>query len=170
MILTHDPDGVVQGIDAFEDAHPPVAAVFWAFRIMVGAGLLMLLVAWLGVFRLRSGAPPPRWLSRALVGMTFSGWVAVLSGWYTTEIGRQPFLVTGVLRTAEAVTDVPAANVGMTLAIYLALYAVLIASYISVVFFLARQAGDTSVKQSEPTAYGPGVLPSGAAARSHDDA
>ena len=170
LILTHDPDGVVQGIDAFEGEHPPVGAVFWAFRIMVGIGILMLLIAWLGVYHLRKGATPPRWLSRALVGMTFSGWIAVLSGWYTTEIGRQPYLVSGVLRTAEAVTSVPAANVGTTLAIYLVLYALLIASYISVVFYLARQAGDASVKQSEPTAYGPGVLPSGAAARSHDDA
>jgi len=170
LILTHDMDGVVRGIDAFEGEHPPVAAVFWAFRIMVGTGLLMLLVAWLGVVRLWRRGEPPRWLSRALVAMTFSGWVATLSGWYTTEIGRQPYLVAGVLRTAEAVTSVAASNVGVTLAVYLALYAALVAAYVSVVFYLARQAGSAEAKKAEPTAHGPGVLPSGATARSHDDA
>lgn len=170
LILTHDPDGVVQGIDAFEGEHPPVAAVFWSFRIMVATGLLMLLFAWLGVYFTRRGAQPPRWFSRALVAMTFSGWVAVLSGWYTTEIGRQPYLVAGVLKTAEAVTTVPAANIGTSLAIYLTLYSVLIAAYISVVFYLARQAGSAGAKQAEPTAHGPGVLPSGAAASAHDNA
>ncbi len=170
LILTHDPDGVVEGIDAFEDQHPPVAAVFWSFRIMVGTGLLMLLVAWLGVYFTRRGSHPPRWLNRTLVAMTFSGWVAVLSGWYTTEIGRQPYLVAGVLRTSDAVTAVPAANIGTTLAIYLTLYAVLIVAYISVVFYLARQAGSAGAKAAEPVAHGPGVLPSGAAASAYDDA
>ena len=170
LILTHDPDGVVKGIDAFDGEHPPVAAVFWSFRIMVGTGLLMLLVAWLGVYFTRRGSEPPSWFSRALVAMTFSGWVAVLSGWYTTEIGRQPYLVSGVLKTSEAVTAVPASNIGLTLVVYLTVYAVLIAAYISVVFYLARQAGSAGAKQAEPVAHGPGVLPTGAAARAQDDA
>jgi cytochrome d ubiquinol oxidase subunit I len=95
---------------------------------------------------------------KAFVAMTFSGWVAVLAGWYTTEIGRQPFLVTGVLRTADAVTSVPAASIGLTLALYLLLYAVLITAYVTVVFHLARKAGQADAKSSEPTAHGPRVL------------
>lgn len=159
LILTHDLDGEVRGLEEFPDAHPPVGPVFTAFRVMVGTGVLMLLISWCAAWsQLRHRAPPP-WLTRALVLMTFSGWVGVLSGWYTTEIGRQPFLVQGVLRTADAVTTVPAANIGMTLALYLALYAVLIAAYVSVVFYLARQAGKMETKSSAPTALGPAVLP-----------
>ena len=159
LILTHELDGEVKGLDAFEDAHPPVAMVFWSFRIMVGIGLLMLLVSWLGAYALkRRGEIGPR-LGRVLVWMSFSGWVAVLSGWYTTEIGRQPYLVNGVLRTADAVTSVPPLSIGITLIAYLTTYAVLVGAYISVVFYLARQAGRSEIKRSEPTALGPPVLP-----------
>ena len=90
--------------------------------------------------------------------MTFSGWVGVLAGWYTTEIGRQPFLVTGVLRTADAVTGVPPGNIALTLGLYVLLYAVLISAYVSVVFYLARQAGLAEYKAAEPAAHGPRVL------------
>jgi cytochrome d ubiquinol oxidase subunit I len=69
--------------------------------------------------------------------MTFSGWVATLAGWYVTEIGRQPWLVTGVLTTAEAASKVPAGMIASTLAMYLAIYVALIAAYISVLFHLA---------------------------------
>lgn len=158
LILVHDMQGEVQGIDAFPDAHPPVAPVFWSFRVMVGTGVLMLLISWAAAWSLkrRNGLSP--FMLKAFVAMTFSGWVAVLAGWYTTEIGRQPFLVTDVLRTADAVTSVSAGNIGLTLALYLLLYAVLITSYITVVFYLARQAGEADSKSAEPTAHGPVVL------------
>ena len=158
LILVHDMQGEVQGIDAFPDAHPPVAPVFWSFRVMVGTGILMLLISWTAAWSIkrRNGLSPV--LLKGLVVMTFSGWVAVLAGWYTTEIGRQPFLVSGVLRTADAVTSVSAGNIGLTLALYLLLYAVLITAYVTVVFYLARQAGQADSKASEPTAHGPGIL------------
>jgi cytochrome d ubiquinol oxidase subunit I len=73
--------------------------------------------------------------------MTFSGWLAVLAGWYVTEIGRQPWVVYGVLRTADVASKVPAPMIGLSLALYLALYAVLIVAYVSVLFYLARKAG-----------------------------
>jgi cytochrome d ubiquinol oxidase subunit I len=158
LILTHDMQGEVKGINEFPDAHPPVAAVFWSFRVMVGTGVLMLLMSWATAWSLRRKNRVPPLLLKGLVVMTFSGWIGVLSGWYTTEIGRQPFLVTGVLRTADAVTSVPAGNIGLTLALYLLLYAVLITAYVSVIFYLARQAGQAGSKTSEPTAHGPGVL------------
>ncbi len=159
LILTHDPDGIVRGIDDFPDAHPPVAAVFWAFRVMVGMGVLMLAVSWLAAWHLRRRGTVPPSVSRILVAMTFAGWIGVLSGWYTTEIGRQPWLVHGVLRTADAVTAVPAGRIGTTLALYLTLYVVLIVAYVSVVFHLARQAGLAETKASGPAALGPAVLP-----------
>jgi cytochrome d ubiquinol oxidase subunit I len=158
LILTHDTQGEVKGINEFPGAHPPVAPVFWSFRVMVGTGVLMLLVSWSAAWTLKRRARLPPTLLKGLVVMTFAGWVGVLSGWYTTEIGRQPFLVTGVLRTADAVTSVPAGNIALTLALYLLLYAVLITAYITVVFYLARQAGQADAKTAEPTAHGPGVL------------
>jgi len=158
LILTHDLNGEVKGINEFPDAHPPVAAVFWAFRVMVGIGVLMLAASWISAWVLLRGRQPAPWLMRGLAWMTFAGWVGVLSGWYTTEIGRQPFLVQGFLRTSEAVTSVPASDVGLTLALYLTLYSVLIVAYISAVFYLARKAGDAETKSSAPTALGPSIL------------
>ncbi len=143
LILKHDPAGVVPGLNDFAGRHPPVAPVFFGFRIMVGVGMLMLLVSWVGAWQLRHrGAEPSRVLAMALVGMTFSGWVATLAGWYVTEIGRQPWLVTGVLSTADAVAPHGAGTVLTTLLMYLALYAGLLAAYVGAVFHLARKAGE----------------------------
>jgi cytochrome d ubiquinol oxidase subunit I len=139
FILTHSWDGEVRGLNSFEH-HPPVAQLFWAFRVMVGVGLLMLLVSWFAVWRTRRGGEPAVWLSRVLVGMTFAGWVATLSGWYVTEIGRQPWLVYGTLKTADAVSSVPAPLVGLSLGLYLLLYAVLLLAYVSVLFHLMHKA------------------------------
>jgi cytochrome d ubiquinol oxidase subunit I len=139
LILTHDLDGELRGLDAFPD-HPPVAPVFFAFRVMVGVGVLMLLVSWWCAWRLwRRGEPSP-WQARALIAMTFAGWVATLAGWYVTEIGRQPWLVTGILRTADAVSQTRAPLIATSLTGYLGLYALLLFSYVSVLFHMARKA------------------------------
>ena len=140
FILTHDPNGLVPGLNSFEGEHPRVAPVFFGFRIMVGVGMLMLLVAWTSTWVMRKGRNAPSWLARVLVGMTFSGWVATVAGWYVSEIGRQPWLVQGVLKTAEAVGPVPAGAIAASLTTYLVLYAVLLVAYVSVVFHLAAQA------------------------------
>jgi len=143
LYLTHSLDGEVKGLNEFEGKHPPVAPVFWAFRIMVGVGMLMLAVSWASVLQLapwKKGAPRDLtvWHARALVAMTFAGWVALIAGWYLTEIGRQPWLVTGVLTAADAASSVPAPRIALTLALYLTLYTGLLTAYISVVFYLAR--------------------------------
>ena len=143
LILTHELDGELKGLDSFED-HPPVLAVFWGFRVMVGIGMLMMALSWLGVWQIRRRGEPARWLQRILVPMAFSGWVATLAGWYVTEIGRQPWLVTGVLRTADAVSATPAPIVGLSLSAYLVIYLVLLAAYVSVLFHLARKSGATT--------------------------
>ena len=77
--------------------------MFFAFRLMVGMGVAMLALAWLGVWLTRAGRAAPRWLLWVFAAFTFSGWIATLAGWIVTEIGRQPWLVTGVLRTEDAV-------------------------------------------------------------------
>jgi cytochrome d ubiquinol oxidase subunit I len=156
VILTHDPNGELKGLNEFEGKHPPVAPVFWAFRIMVGIGMAMLAVGFWGAWVLKRKREPTPWLSRVLVLMTFSGWGAVIAGWYTTEIGRQPWLVQGVLTTADAASAVPAPMIGLTLVGYLVMYAVLLAAYISVVFYMARKAG---TRAETPQAEGPGLVP-----------
>lgn len=141
LILTHDPDGEIKGLDSFEGAHPPVAPVFWGFRVMVGTGMLMLAVSWWAAWRLRRRGEPGTWPARALAAMTFSGWLATLAGWYVTEIGRQPWLVTGVLRTVDAISATPAPVIGISLTAYLLLYVALLAAYVSVLFYLAGHGG-----------------------------
>jgi cytochrome bd ubiquinol oxidase subunit I len=150
LILTHQADGEIRGLDAFKDEHPPVAPLFFAFRIMVGLGVLMLAVSWWAAWQLRGGGEPSAGLARALLAMTFSGWVAVVAGWYVTEIGRQPWLVQGVLTTAEAASTVPGTMIAFTLALYLTLYVALILAYISVVFYLARKAGEAKAPAAPP--------------------
>ncbi|MCE2985355.1 MAG: cytochrome ubiquinol oxidase subunit I, partial [Burkholderiales bacterium] len=154
LILTHEWDGEIKGLNEFEGQHPPVAPLFYGFRIMVGVGMLMLLVSWWGVWQLRRQGSPNVWLSRALLGMTFSGWVATVAGWYVTEIGRQPYLVYGVLKTSEAASGVPGPMIALTLALYLTVYLALTAAYISVVFYLARKAGQKNPDATEKLALG----------------
>ncbi len=147
LILTHELNGEIQGINSFEKA-PPVAPLFFGFRIMVGIGILMLLVAWYTAFKLIRHNVLPRLTLRVLVAMTFSGWIATLAGWYVTEIGRQPWLVQGVLATSSAAGSAPASNIAASLTLYLSLYAVLLMAYISTLFYLARVASTPPVFDS----------------------
>jgi cytochrome d ubiquinol oxidase subunit I len=157
LILTHSWDGEIKGLNEFEH-HPPVAPVFYAFRIMVGVGMLMLVVSWLASIQLYRKGEPKRWLAYVLVGMAFSGWVATVAGWYTTEIGRQPWLVDGVLMTADAASNVAAGMIATTLAAYVIVYVVLIAAFISTIFYLARKAGEKPDRLDRaPVANRPGV-------------
>ena len=144
--LTHDWNGEVKGIKDFAE-HPPVGPVFWAFRIMVGVGLLMLAVSWFASYELKFKNTLSKRTAMVLVAMTFAGWVALVSGWYVTEIGRQPWLVHGVLTTAQAASQVPAGNIALSLAMYLTLYVALLSAYVSVVFYLAKKA---TVGSEEP--------------------
>jgi len=143
LVLTHEWDGELRGLNEFEGMHPPVAPLFWGFRVMVGVGLLMLAVSWLGLWQLRRvGWEParlPRMWLQALRLMSFSGWVATLAGWYVTEIGRQPFIVFGELRTAEVVTSTPPAHIAFTFAAYLVMYVLLIAAYIAVLRYMSEK-------------------------------
>ena len=111
--LTHSLDGEVKGLNEFEGKHPPVAPVFWAFRIMVGMGLLMLAVSWTSVLQLAPWKKDP---SRTL----------------------KTWLVSGVLTAADAVSQVVAPKIALTFSLYLALYAALLVAYVSVIFYLAR--------------------------------
>jgi cytochrome d ubiquinol oxidase subunit I len=162
--LTHDWYGEVKGINDFEH-RPPVAPVFFAFRAMVGIGLLMLAVSWFGAWHLRRGREPHPLFVRGLVAMTFAGWFATVAGWYVTEIGRQPWLVQGVLTTAQAVSAVPAGMVASTLIGYLAVYIALLAAYVATLFYLAAKAkASPEHAPAEPVHVGGAAVAAGAAA------
>ncbi len=159
LILAHDIDAELKGLNEFPGEHPPVAPVFWSFRVMVGIGLLMLAVSWTSMWMLwrhrrkmrkvqpaSAGHPSPvveqlpfpRWQLKILAAMTFSGWVATLAGWYVTEIGRQPFMVQGIFRTADMVAPHAPGMVMATLVGYLALYAFLLVAYVLVLAYMAQ--------------------------------
>jgi cytochrome bd ubiquinol oxidase subunit I len=145
LILRHSADGEIPGLNQFEGKHPPVAPVFWGFRVMVGTGMLMLLAAWGTAFLIwrRGVSGLPRIVLMGLVAMSFSGWLATLAGWYVTEIGRQPWLVTGLLTTKQALGPVAGGMVASSLAMYLTTYALLLAAYVAVIVQLARKGGAT---------------------------
>jgi cytochrome d ubiquinol oxidase subunit I len=144
LILRHDANAEIKGIEAFAPDTPPVAPLFFAFRIMVGVGSAMLALAWAAVWWSRNKAVPPRWLLWGLAAFTFSGWVATLCGWLVTEMGRQPWLVTGVLRTADAAGRASEAALGASLTAYAATYLAMLLAYIVVLTHIAgkgAQAG-----------------------------
>ena len=142
LVLTHEPDGEVKGLNEFAGKHPPVAPVFFAFRVMVGMGVLMLGLSWAGAWLLLTRREIPRWLLLIFAGMAFSGWVATLSGWLVTEIGRQPYVVYGLITTAETASSVPASHIALTLTAYALVYVLLLVSYMIVVTQLARKEAE----------------------------
>ena len=149
IILTHDPEGEIQGLNDFIGEHPPVAPLFYGFRIMVGMGMLMLTIAWFTSFKLVRNKQLSKGILYSLVGMSFSGWIATLAGWYVTEIGRQPYLVSGLLKTSDAVTDIAPENVIFTFALYLSVYVALLIAYLHTLFLMARRAVEIEEIQPE---------------------
>jgi cytochrome d ubiquinol oxidase subunit I len=151
LILTHDPNGTVRGLaDWPRDEWPPVAIPFFAFRIMVAIGLLMLaLVAVSWWLRARGRLFTAAWFLRACAWFAPLGFVAVIAGWVTTEVGRQPWTVYGVLRTAQSVTpSLTAFDVAVSLIGYACVYLVI---YPTGLLLMARMVR-----------AGPGELPPGA--------
>nr|WP_219339863.1 cytochrome ubiquinol oxidase subunit I [Luteimonas salinisoli] len=126
LILTHSWDGEIEPLTAVpRDQRPPVAPVFYGFRIMVGIGLAMLLLTACSLWAWRRGRLfGSRWLLDGWRLMTLSGFVAVISGWFVVEIGRQPWVIQGLLRTADAVSAVGRGSVLTSLAVFVAAYAV----------------------------------------------
>jgi cytochrome d ubiquinol oxidase subunit I len=124
LLLTHELDGEVKGLKAFpKDERPPALLPFITFRVMVGLGVLMLLVGlWSLWARFRKTLYTSTWLHRAALLMGPSGFVAVLAGWYTTEVGRQPYTVYGLLRTSDSLSNVDAEAVGASLIAFIIVY------------------------------------------------
>ncbi len=124
LILTHDPDGEVKGLKAWpKDERPPAAWVFWAFRLMVGMGMALIATGALAlVLHLRKRLFDTRWFQFWCMALTPAGFMAVLAGWFVTEMGRQPYIVQGVLRTADAVSPVAATPIVISLVAFVLVY------------------------------------------------
>ena len=124
LILKHDLNAPLDGLDTIPDEdQPPVAIVFWSFRIMVGIGFLMLGVGLFGLWaRFRGKLYDSKFLHRAALLMGPSGLVAVLAGWITTEVGRQPYTIYGLMRTSESASPLEAPAVGASLLAFIIVY------------------------------------------------
>jgi len=124
LILKHDLNAPMDGLDTIpDDEEPPVGVVFWSFRIMVGIGFAMLGVgAWSLYARARKRLYAAPWLHRAALVMAPSGFAAVLAGWITTEVGRQPYVIYGLLRTADAASPLDAPAVAASLLAFIIVY------------------------------------------------
>ena len=124
LILKHDLDAPMAGLDTIpDDEEPPVPIVFWSFRIMVGLGFLMLALGAVGLFaRVRGRLYDWTALHRFALVMGPAGFVAVIAGWITTEVGRQPYTVYGQLLTADSVSPLEAPAVGASLMAFVIVY------------------------------------------------
>lgn len=170
LILKHDMDAPLAGLDTVpRDAQPPVFIVFWSFRIMVALGFLMLgLGLWSLLARARGRLHDSPWLLRFALAMSPAGLVAVIAGWVTTEVGRQPYTVYGLLRTAESLAPVGMTEVAVTLAafviVYLAIFGVGTFYILRLMARLPEAA--SALPEAEPPIRTAGIVP-GPATGSH---
>jgi cytochrome d ubiquinol oxidase subunit I len=124
LILTHDLNGEVKGLKEWPvDDRPPVALVFWSFRIMVGIGMLMIATGVIAiVLYFRKRLFDTRWFQYGCMALTPAGFIAVLAGWFVAEVGRQPWIVQGLLRTQDATSPVLGTSIAISLAAFIIVY------------------------------------------------
>jgi cytochrome d ubiquinol oxidase subunit I len=142
LVLTHDVDGVVRGLkDWPPDQRPPVALPFFAFRVMVGIGIVMLALVGIGWWlRLRRRLFDSDWYLRLCQLALPLGFVAVIAGWITTEVGRQPWIVYGLLRTADATSPaLTGGDVLASLVLYMAVYLIVYPTGVVLIARLVRR-------------------------------
>lgn len=154
LILTHEWEGRFKGLREFaREDRPPVVPVFFSFRVMVGIGFLMIALGWWGVWKLwRGGIERNRFFLQLLRRCWPLGFVALIAGWLVTEIGRQPWIATGILRTSQAVSPVGAPQVAVSLGLFIVVYFVVFGVGIWYVWRMIR-------KGPEPAMPGPETLP-----------
>jgi cytochrome d ubiquinol oxidase subunit I len=155
LILKHSLDAPLAGLDTVERADwPNVAIVFWSFRIMVGLGLLMALLGLISLFlRWRGRLYETRWFHSYALLMGPAGFVAVIAGWVTTEVGRQPYTVYGLLRTADSASPLAAPAVGSALVAFVIVYFIIFAAgafYILRLMHKPPHPGEEGPREGEP--------------------
>lgn len=152
LILTHSWNGAIKGLKEWPaDQRPPVGPPFFAFRVMVGIGVIMLLVVIAGqALQLRGRLWDSVWFLRLCQFVAPLGFIAVIAGWITTEVGRQPWTVYGVMRTADSVSpSLTGANVAWSLALYIIVYLIMFPTGIALMAYLVRR-GPQSREQETP--------------------
>ncbi len=151
FILTHSFDGEVKGLKEWpKDERPPVAVVFWSFRIMVGIGLLMIATGAIAlILHFKKRLFDTRWFQYWCMALTPSGFIAVLAGWFVTEVGRQPWIVYGLLRTADATSPVLGTSIAISLTAFVIVYAFVFGAGI---YYILKLIGKGP--ESLETAYG----------------
>jgi cytochrome bd ubiquinol oxidase subunit I len=124
LILTHDFNGEVKGLKEWPaDDRPPAAVVFWAFRIMVGLGMLMIATGVIAiVLYFKKRLFDTRWFQYWCMALTPAGFVSVLAGWFVTEVGRQPWIVHGLMRTSDATSPVMGTSIAISLTAFIIVY------------------------------------------------
>ncbi len=154
LILEHDINASLKGLNDFpKDQRPNALIPFFTFRIMVGLGVLMLITGvWSLWARFRKTLYTNRWLHRAAMVMGPSGFIAVLAGWYTTETGRQPFTVYGLLRTSDSLSNIDASAIGASLLAFIVVYFVVFGAG---VFYILRVVSKTPGREQEELRDGP---------------
>lgn len=160
LILTHDLNGELKGLKAWpKEDRPPAEIVFWSFRIMVGVGIAMLLVGlWSGLSRMRGNLYEATWLQWVTILMMPSGFLAVLAGWVTTEVGRQPWTIYGLLRTADSVSPISAEAVGTSLVVFIIVYFTVFGAGLFYIIRLMGKSPDAGIELEGPTRTG-GITP-----------
>jgi len=150
LILKHDPFAPLPGLDDFApDKRPPVAIVFWSFRLMVALGFAMLGLGVWGLWaRLRGKLYDWKWLHRTAVAMGPAGFVAVIAGWVTTEVGRQPYTIYGLLLTADSRSPIAAPAVAASLAAFAVVYFFVFGA--GLYYLLALMGKPPERRESEP--------------------
>jgi cytochrome d ubiquinol oxidase subunit I len=169
IILKHDPDAPLAGLKTIPKRdRPPAEIVFWSFRIMVGLGLLMFALGlWSLLARIRKRLFDWRWLHRFAVAMGPAGFVAVIAGWVTTEVGRQPWVIYGLLRTKDAVSPIASPGVtGSLIAFVLVYFAVFGAGTLYILRLMAKAPEDGGEGEPNAPIRTAGVTPAAGVGRS----
>jgi cytochrome d ubiquinol oxidase subunit I len=158
LVLTHDPDGLFPGLTSVPPSErPSVPIVFFAFRIMLAIGFFMIASAWVGAWLWWRGSLfATNWFLRPMAQAWWIGFVAVIAGWTVTESGRQPWLVQGVLRTADSLSPVPGGSVATTLALFVLVYGIVFSMGIYYINRLIAKGPPAAAGEPEhPTASRP---------------
>jgi cytochrome bd ubiquinol oxidase subunit I len=157
LILTHHWDGKVEGLKAVAPAEqPPVPYVFYAFRLMVGSGVAMFLIAVLGTLLRLRGRLESRWFAKLCAFSSPLPFVAILCGWTVTEVGRQPYVVYGLLRTADAVSPLEPRAVATSLVLFFIVYAVLLLAFFWYATVLVMRGPAVEEPRQNPITVRPG--------------
>jgi cytochrome d ubiquinol oxidase subunit I len=151
LILTHDLDGEVKGLKEWpRDERPPVALVFWTFRIMVGIGMLMIATGVIAiVLYFKKRLFDTRWFQLWCMALTPTGFIAVTAGWFVTEVGRQPWIVQGLMRTSDATSPVIGTSIAISLTAFVIIY---IFVFGAGSYYILKLIGKGP--EGEPVAYG----------------